>query len=217
MRHTCWISPLLALALLPLVTRTTAAQRFEFGVGGGGSFYTKGAIAGDSASADAGFQPGFAATAYLGQNLYRYVSGEVRYSFERNTMSLTSGSASATFAGRSHMMHYDLVLHTAPVNAHIRPYVLAGAGIKGYQGTGTEVVFQPLENVALLTKTSQWVPLVTFGAGIKVSVGKRTILRLEFRDYMSPFPADVIAPVPPGKAPGWLHNFVPLAGISFLL
>lgn len=216
MRHTRWFPLLLALALLPAVTQTAAAQRFEFGAGGGGSFYTKSTIAGDAAGAEAGFQHGFAASAYFGHNMYRHVSGEIRYSFERNTMSLTSGSASATFAGRSHMMHYDLVFHTAPVNAHVRPYALAGAGIKGYQGTGTEVVYQPLENVALLTKTSQWVPLITFGAGIKVRAGKHAILRLEFRDYMTPFPADVIAPVPPANKLGWLHNFVPLVGISFL-
>lgn len=216
MRNLRWSSLLLGTVGVLSLAAPAAAQRFEFGAGGGGSFYTKSTVTGAGSSAEAGFEPGFAATAYIGHNMYRYVSGEIRYTFERNTMSLTSGSTSATFAGMSHMIHYDLVIHTAPPKARVRPFVFGGAGIKGYQGTGTEVVYQPLQDVAVLTKTTQWVPLVTFGAGLKIAAGTHTLIRFEFRDYLTPFPKDVIAPVPPAKAPGWVHNFVPLIGITFL-
>ncbi|MEO8660981.1 MAG: outer membrane beta-barrel protein [Bryobacteraceae bacterium] len=199
-----------AMTVLPVM-----GQRYEFGAGGGGSFYSNRALTGGPTNAKAGFQPGFAATAYIGHNMYRLVSGEFRYTFEQNEMRLSSGTTKATFGGRSHMLHYDIVVHAASSEAHVRPYVLAGAGFKDFQGTGTETLYQDLQSVALLTKTSQWQPLVTFGAGIKVAVSKGVFLRLEFRDYMTKLPNSVIAPVPPTIAGGWIHNFLPLIGISF--
>jgi len=174
------------------------AQRYEFGAGGGGSFYSNTALTGGPAKADAGFQPGFAATAYVGHNMYNLVSGEFRYTLEQNAMRLSSSATKTTFGGRSHMFHYDIVVHTASSEAHVRPYILAGAGFKDFQGTGTEMLYQDLQNIALLTKTSQWQPLLTFGAGLKVTVRKGVFLRLELRDYMTKFPNSVIAPVPQG-------------------
>jgi hypothetical protein len=58
-------------------------------------------------------------------------------------------------------------------------------------------------------------PLVSVGAGVKVSMGKRLLLRVEFRDYMSPFPTQVIAPSPGAKLGGWMHDLLPQAGVSY--
>jgi hypothetical protein len=40
-------------------------------------------------------------------------------------------------------------------------------------------------------------------------------LQAEFRDYLTPAPKQVIAPVGASKLGGWVHDFVPLVGLSF--
>jgi hypothetical protein len=91
-----------------------------------------------------------------------------------------------------------------------------GGGLKGYFGTGKEVAYQPLVNVAIPTATRQWQPVLTAGAGVKWSIGQRTILRVEVRDYVTPFPKDVLLPSPGNKVSGWVHSFLPSFGISYL-
>jgi len=88
--------------------------------------------------------------------------------------------------------------------------------MRDFRGVGTEAPYQPLSTFALLTKTSQWTPLVTFGGGFKIAVSPRVLLRVEVRDYFSRFPTQVIAPAPDAHLSGWLHDLVPLAGITFL-
>jgi hypothetical protein len=45
----------------------------------------------------------------------------------------------------------------------------------------------------------------------------RTILlRLDFRDYISPFPEELFVTAQGAKIHGWLHDFVPLGGISWV-
>jgi len=138
-----------ALSLAPAF-----AQKYEFGVGGGGSFYQSKTITNARGNADAGFDNGWAATAYIGNNMYNHIGGELRYSYLHNDLKLSSGSATATFGGEAHAIHYDFLIHATPVKSTVRPYVAAGGGIKYYRGTGTEVQVQPMGNIALLTKTN---------------------------------------------------------------
>ncbi len=217
MRYPITLAAAGTLAVLFALVPQAEAQRFEFGGGAGGSFYKNATVSSGAGDAKAGFGPGFAATVYVGQNLYDRLSGEVRYSYAHNGMKLKGDAAQATFGARSHMLHYDVVYHGAPAEARVRTFVFGGGGLKGYQGTGTEAAYQPLQSYALLTKTSQWMPMVTFGAGVKLRFGNKMLLRVEFRDYVTQFPKDVIAPVPGAKVGGWLHNFMPMVGLSILL
>jgi hypothetical protein len=89
--------------------------------------------------------------------------------------------------------------------------------VKIYSGTGTEQAFQPLSNIALLTKTKEVKPMVSVGAGVKVSLAKSVNLRLEVHDYLTPFPQNVIAPAQGSKVSGWLSDLVFMAGLSFAL
>jgi hypothetical protein len=41
------------------------------------------------------------------------------------------------------------------------------------------------------------------------------ILRLDFRDFISPFPRRLIQPSPRGASRGIFHQFTPLFGISY--
>ncbi len=197
----------IAAALLALAA-AASAQTWEAGaLGGFGVYANHPKLTSPSGSAEAGFGDGPVAGAFLIQNLYRYVSGEIRYAWQRGDLSLSSGGRKATFRGDSHAIHYDWLIHTAPPEAKVRPFLAAGAGFKLYRGTGAETVVQPLEEVGLLTRASEWKPLVSVGAGVAWNVAPWARLRLEFRDYMTPFPKRVIEPVAGGN--GWVHDLVP--------
>lgn len=204
-------------AFILLLAAAAAGQTWEAGVlAGYGVYANRPTITSPNGSAEAGLGNGPVAGAYLIQNLYRYVSGEIRYAFQRGDLSLSSGSRRATFGGDSHAVHYDWLVYTAPREAKLRPFFAVGAGFKLYRGTGTEVLVQPLEEVALLTRTSEWKPLVSAGAGVAWTVAPWARIRVEFRDYMTPFPRRVIEPIS-GGGTGWVHDLVPTVsfGVRF--
>ncbi len=193
------------------------AQQWEMGVLGGGGFYMNRGISGPRGSGNVGFKPGLAAGGWIGHNSTGRLGGEIRYLFQKNDMRVTSGSNTYTFGGHSHALHYDLLLHANSIEDAVRPFIAVGGGMKGYQGTGTERAFQPLGNIAILTKTTQWKPLISFGAGVKWNISPRIVLRAEVRDYLTQVPTDVILPAPGAKLGGWFHDITPTFGISYLL
>ncbi len=208
-----------AAVLLVLAASDAAlAQKWEIGGGAGGSFYTGKTVSRASVTGDAKFNSGWGATAYVGHNMYSRIGGELRYSFLKNDAKLASGSSQALFGANAHAIHYDVLLHATRVNSFIRPFVSVGGGIKIYQGTGNEVAAQPLGTLAYLTKTSEYKPLITFGAGIKVNASRRVGFRAEVKDYFSQFPKQVIAPASGASISGdWIHNFVAMVSVSLLL
>jgi len=198
-----------------LVALPALAQKYEFGVHGGISFYDKKTVTNARGSADAGFSTGYAAGITVGHNMYRHIGGELRYTYLHNEMKLESGSAKATFGGQAHAVHYDLLLHATGTDSAVRPYVAFGGGMKYYRGTGTEQPFQPLSNIAILTKTSEVEGLASVGGGVKLRMTDRMWLRLDVHDYLSPFPKKVITPAGGSSVSGWLNNLVGTAGIVF--
>lgn len=206
---------LLFLGLL-FIPSAVYAQRWEFGAGAAGTFYTSRNVSAASLKAKAGFDNGWGATAWLGNDMYKYLSGELRYMYQNNALKLEGNGQTYTFGARSQSIHYDFLLHATPRGSKIRPFVAAGAGFRGYEGTGREVAVQPLSNVAFLTKTTEWVPLVSVGGGIKFQAAKHVSFRAEFRDYLTPVPRNLITPAPGVKIDGWYNNFVALFGVSFL-
>src|SRR5579863_5821177 len=153
---------LLSITFITLLASAPAAlaQKWEVGVGGGGSFSTSQTIKNAIGDANGGFSPGLAVSAWLGNNDNGTISGELRYDYEHTNLKLSSGGTNVNFGAMTNAIHYDVVLHFAPKESHIRPFVAAGAGVKLFTGTGQEQEFQPLGDVALLTKTSQIEPLV---------------------------------------------------------
>jgi hypothetical protein len=204
---------LVATALL-VATPAMYAQRWEFGGGAGGGFYTSRNVTNPAITGTARIGPGLTASAWLANNNTEHWGGEIRYDFQQGELQLKSGGGRATFSGMSHAVHYDIHLHTTGQDARVRPFFAFGGGVKVYRGTGTEVAAQPLNNLALLTKTTDLRPMASVGAGIKVN-GRRMGFRIEAHDYMSPFPSNVIAPAMNSSVSGWIHDFVVSAGISF--
>jgi len=91
-----------------------------------------------------------------------------------------------------------------------------GGGMKLFRGTGQEQAYQPLMQYGYFTRTQVVKPMGSFGAGMKYALTPRLILRTEFRDYITPFPTELIAPAPGAKFGSILQNFVPMVGISYL-
>ena len=191
------------------------AQTWEVGAAAGGGIYKNVTATGPGGDATAGFKPGLAAGVVIGQDLYEHVGGEVRYTFRMNDLKASSGGQEVTFGGRSHAIHYDFLIFGTPRGAKVRPFLAVGGGVKVYEGTGKEDPFQPLSDIVILTNTHETKGMGSVGGGVKFAVGSRTIFRIDFRDYITPFPKTVIAPVPPpGKIGSIAHDFVAMIGIS---
>jgi hypothetical protein len=115
----------------------------------------------------------------------------------------------------SHAVHYDFLVFATPRRSKIRPYAAGGAGIKRYTATGREYVVQPLSNFAFLTHADEVKALISFGGGVKVALNEHWQVRADFRDYSTPFPEHLFAPAPGARIRGWLHDFVPMAGVDW--
>ena len=205
------------VASLAAFAPAALAQSWEVGFAGGGSFHTSETVQNPAGNGTAGLAPGFGASAWLGNNGSGSLGGELRYDYERSDFRLSSGGTTVNFAGQSNAVHYDVVWHMAPSESHIRPFVAAGAGVKLFNGTGTEEAFQPLSSIALLTKTNQIEPVVSVGGGVKFSLSQSVQMRLEVHDYLSPFPTNVVAPAANSKIGGWISDIVASVGLSFAL
>jgi hypothetical protein len=192
-------------------------QSWEAGGGAGGGFYTSQDVSGAFGSAAAKLATGVSGSAWLDNNGSGHWGGELRYDYQMGSLQLNSGGQSASFGAATQAIHYDVLWYVAPNGSRIRPYVAVGAGIKIFQGNGTEVAYQPLSNVALLTKAQDLTPMASVGAGVKVQLASRVQLRVELHDYLNPFPKQVIVPNVGEKVSGWgwLQDFVPTVGISY--
>jgi hypothetical protein len=207
---------LIALTTVLLSAGVLPAQRWEIGGSAGYSLWHNVNVTSGTASGTTGFGSGVAFGGLLGNDISRHIGGEIRYTFIQDDLRVSSGSTKATAAGQSHAVHYDFLVHATSPSESVRPFFAVGAGVKYYRGTGAEPAFQPLSNLVVLTHTNEAQPLISAGGGIKFPVSRRALLRLDFRDYMTPYPGNVLALSPNSHASGWLHNFVVMIGISGL-
>jgi hypothetical protein len=191
------------------------AQRWEVGGGGGGGFYTSDDVTNPAGSASAKIQTNVAASAWMDNHSSGHWSGELRYDYQRGDLALSQNGTHASFGAQSQAAHYDLQWRFASQEAVIQPFVSAGGGIKIYQGIGTEQVYQPLSNFALLTKAQDLTPLISAGGGVRVKLSQHLALRLEVHDFLTPFPKNVIAPAANSKVGGLLQDIVPMVGLSY--
>jgi hypothetical protein len=191
------------------------AQRWEVGGGAGGGFYTSQTVTAPTGSASGKIDSNVAAGMWLGNNRADSWGGELRADFQLGSLDVNQDGTKATFAARSYAFHYDVLWHAKPYGSKIRPFLAVGAGVKIYQGTGAQVLYQPLSNFALLTQAQDLTPLVSVGGGVKFQLSPHMQLRAELHDYMTTFPKQVIAPAQGARIGGWLQDFVPTIGVSY--
>jgi len=202
-----------SLTLLFALPSLSLCQNWEVGAAGGYGFIRDVSVSSGTVTGKAGFGSGYAFGALLGSQFNRIAGGEIRYTYRADDLRVSSGSTTAKAAARSQALHYDVLIHAAPKDSPIRPFLALGGGVKFYQGTGVEPAFQPLNNLVILTHTSEAQPLISVGGGVKFAVTKRTLVRLDVRDYATPLPTSLLA-APGSKMSGWIHDFVFLVGVS---
>ena len=191
------------------------AQSWEIGAAGGFGFYHDATISNAAGSASAGFGPRFAAGALVGEDVAEHFGGELRYTYRDGDSELRFNGREANLDAASHALHLDFLVYATGRHARLRPFLAGGAGIKRYTGTGRVDPSQPLTSFALLAHADEVKALISFGGGVKALLGDHWVVRVDFRDYATPFPAHVIVPAPGAKVHGWLHDFVPLFGVDW--
>ena len=203
------------LPLLVVATGYCFAQDWSLGGAAGFGIYHDATNNSSSASAQAGFPPRIAASAVLGQNVGNFFGGELRYTFRDGDSELKSGGQKAHMDAEAHAVHYDFLVYAAPRNRKVRPYAAVGGGIKRYMATGAENPAQPLTNFAYLTHANEVEGMVSAGGGLKIALNEHVLVRIDFRYYGTPVPDKLFVPAPGAKISGWLHDFVPLAGVDW--
>jgi hypothetical protein len=192
------------------------AQQWEFGGVAGGGFLSTTNVSNTLGSATAGFQSGAAFGAFIGFNSYRHLGGEIHYNYLQGDLKLSSGGSTASFGGQSHVIHYDVILHTNN-NNKAQLFLAIGGGMKLFRGTGVEAAYQPLSQFGYFTKEQVVKPMADAGVGVKIALSRRAYLRMEFRDYITAFPKEVITPPAGTKYGTLLHDFVPMVGLGFVM
>ena len=203
------------LVLVTLSAGGCFAQPWSVGVAGGFGTYHDATIDNAGGAASAGFGPRFAAGAVLGENVSEHFGGELRYTFRDGDSELRSNGREANLDAAAHALHFDFLAYATGRHARLRPFLAGGAGIKRYTATGTVDPVQPLRSFAVLAHADEVKALVSFGGGVKAMLGDHWLVRVDFRDYATPFPENVIIPAPGAKVHGWLHDFVPLVGVDW--
>jgi len=198
------------------------AQQWEVGgIGGVGFLDTVHVSTTTAGSATAGFAPGAVAGAFFGQNLNAHWSGEIRYEFFASSLKLSGDGTSASFSGVDHAIHYDLIYHTNRKSSPVQFFAAVGGGMKVFVGTGAQEAYQPLQQFGYFTQTHQLKPMLSVGGGLIYKLSERLYLRTEIRDFITPFPTNVITPPeePPGHQVTYgkvLQNLVPMVDIEYV-
>jgi hypothetical protein len=192
------------------------AQKWELGGTGGYGWYINPSISNATGSIEAGFPPKGTVGAVFGNNMYEHVGGEIRYLFRFGGPELQSGGLQANKSGYTNLIVYDLLIHMTSRDERLRPFIAGGAGIKVYTGTGIPSADQPLSDFARLTTHTQVEPAISAGAGLKYRLTRHAQVRIDFRTYFSPLPEEIFRTRGFSSVHGWVYDFVPMAGLSYV-
>lgn len=199
-----------------LAAPASAQSEVEIGILGMISDYKSLTASNPSNSGEVGPSLGFGGGFLIGQTINERWGGELRYIYSRNDLELEANSVKAELGHQSHAVHYDLLYYFSDSDAKVRPYVAGGIGVKYYQGVGAEDPFQPGMDLVLLTKSTQTMFVGDVGIGVKFRVGSNGLFRIEFRDYITGVPENVITASPGASIEGdLLHQFAPMLGYSW--
>jgi len=206
-----------ALALVwAACAASCGAQSAEIGIAAGYGDYRNGSVLSADGTAKAGFKNRFVVSAAITEDQSDHISGEFRYLYQDGDPFLRAGGVETRLQGQSHAFSYDVLVHFKPRRSRIRPYVTAGVGAKLYIIRGPGNPDQPLTDIATLTTRDDPKLLVVGGAGVKIRVQPHTTVRVDFLDYMTPFPKTQIQPAPGATPRGIFHQFTPMVGISYV-
>jgi len=148
------------------------------------------------AKLNSGFRFGFRVTL----NAHEYFGHEVGYGYNRTNLDV----AGTVYGMATHQGFYDLLLYARPEGSKIRPFIAGGGQFSNFVPPGSSVSYGGGE-----MKFGG-----NYGAGVKVRTSDRFLIRLDFRQYLSPKPdffPSVTAPQ------GWLRLNEISAGFSYTM
>jgi len=205
------------------------SQSWEVGGAGGYGWYITPTISNPAGSAQAGFPNRAAVGVVFGNNMYQYLGGEIRYLFRFGGPELiwggvqtpsgvqtSVGAAQTNLHGYTNLIDYDLLVHLRPRDVKLRPFFAGGAGIKVFTGKDEPGIRQTLPEFARLIPTTQVEPVISAGAGVKYRFTRHALFRIDFRLYFSPLPNDIFRTPASAAIHGWVFDYVPMAGISYV-
>jgi hypothetical protein len=203
-----------SILLLVSVAGLCLAQGWEFGVASGAGFNRKADVATPAGSASLQFRSGAIFSTYFAQNPYRYVGGELRYTYMLDDLALKAGGVETVLPGKAHLVHYDLVVHSNG-GSRVQVFGAFGGGVKVFQLDAPSAP-NPAQGAYLFRNQSRTIaPAASFGGGVKVKATPRLMVRFDVRDYVSPFPTQALTESPSVKfSNDILHNVVAMAGFS---
>ena len=165
-------------------------------------------------SAQAGIGSRYALSAAVDRQFGSRFAVEGAYLFQDGDFEISSGSQKTAYDANAHAVHGDLLMYLRRREPALRPYVAGGAGVKVYRGLETPGP-RPLGEFGSFAQTDDTRPMVTFGGGVDWAFTSRFGLRLDVRDYATPFPTSVIVPAAGANLSGWLHGLVGTLSITF--
>jgi hypothetical protein len=204
------------LVLIVTIPCVSFCADIEVGGDGGFGFYQDATITNANGTAKAGFGPRFVFGGLIGRDWGKHLGFEGRYTFQDGDVALRSQGHEANLDGDAQSVLGEVLVYANSKESRFRVFAAAGSGVKIYQATQLIAGPRPLTDFASLVKGSQATALVTFGGGVKYTLSPHWILRLDVRDYATPFPTGVITPAPGARVSGWLHDIVPTLGISHI-
>lgn len=199
---------------LGLVLFAVSGQAGEWEASGGAGFgmYHPLSYSTAAGSAEAGIGPRYALNAAIGRQFAGRFAAEAVYTFQDGDFEISSGGSKTAYDANTHATHGDVLVYFGRWKG-FRPYVAAGAGVKFYRGLEQPGV-RPLGEFGSFRRATDTRPLLLFGGGVEWALSSHFGLRLDARDYTTPFPASVIVPAGGAHVSGWLHDFVPVLSIT---
>lgn len=191
-------------------------ENWEFGGTIGYGIYHNGTVYAPGAEAQAGIRNRFAAGVVIGEDLYEYVSGEIRYLYQDGHPFIRYNGVTTDIQGQSHAITYDLLFHFAKHEKRLRPFVSGGLGLKGYVIAGPAPYPQPIPTIVTLNATNEWKFVMSPGGGVKYRLLPHMLLRADLRDYITTFPKSQIMPATHNTARGIFEQFTPMFGLSYV-
>lgn len=202
--------------LLLLSAGGSWAESWEWSGSFGWSFFRNATIFAPGGTATAGFRNRFAAGMAVTENRFKYISGEIRYTYQDGDPFVAGRGVRTNIQGQSHALHYDVLVHMRSRSARLRPFVAVGAGAKFYVVSGPEPMVQPLADIGRLAARDEAKLLVSLGGGVKWYWGEHVVVRVDFRNYLTPYPKRLLAPAPGGTGRGLIQQLTPLLGVGYV-
>ena len=193
----------LTVSLLLLLAGAAVAQVAEMGASFGVAKLTQSTlldatpgVANSDAKLNSGFRFGFRVTL----NTARYIGHEVGYAYNRTNLSYLG----TTYGTATHQGFYDFLVYAIPEGSKVRPFIAGGGQFSNFMYPGYSVTSGGGGRMKFG---------INYGGGVKVKVAEKWLVRMDFRQYMSPKPDFDFTTAPKG----WLRINEISAGFSYTL